>query len=121
MKWSALNYAEVALTVFALLFGSLIYERQFDSDGISNVFINIAIIALVASPIAINRFFLATSLSKRARQAVAGGYAACSVVTAIALSGGYASGYLFVPIVCAISLPLLHRLSNNRRECFPSV
>jgi hypothetical protein len=110
MKWSALNYAEAALTIFALLFGSLIYER---AEGPSNVFINIAIIALVASPIAINRFFLAAGLSKRAMQAVIGGYAACSVVASIALSGGYASDYLFVPILCAISLPLLQRLSNQ--------
>ncbi|KRR27497.1 hypothetical protein [Bradyrhizobium retamae] len=109
MKWSALNYAEAALTVFALLFGSLIYE-QF---GISNIFINVATIAVVASPIAINRFFLEAGLSKRSMQAVIGGYAACSVVAAMALSGGYASDYLFVPIVCAMSLPLLQRLSNQ--------
>lgn len=113
MKWSALNYAEAALTVFALLFGSLIYERQFDSEGLPNIFINVAIIALVASPIAINRFFLAAGLSKRAMQAVVGGYAACSAVASIALSGGHASDYLFVPIVCAISLPLLQRLPNQ--------
>jgi hypothetical protein len=109
MKWSALNYAEAALTVFALLFGSLIYE-QF---GVSNIFINVAIIALVASPIVLNRFFLEAGLSKRSMQAVVGGYAACGVVTSIALSGGNASDYLFVPIVCAISLPLLQRLSNQ--------
>ncbi len=119
MKWSALNYAEAALAVFALLFGSLIYERQFDSEGLSNIFINVAIIALVASPIAINRFFLATSLSTRSRRAVVGGYAACCIVATIALSGGYASAYVFVPIICAISLPLLHRLSNNPREFSP--
>ena len=113
MKWNALNYAEVALTIFALLFGGLIYERQFDADGLSNIFINVAVIALVASPIVINRFILAAGLNKRAMQAVVGGYAVCSVVTSIALSDGHASAYLFVPIVCAISLPLLHRLSKQ--------
>lgn len=113
MKLSALNYAETVLTVFALLFGSLIYERQFDAEGLSNIFINVAIIALVASPIVINRFFLVAGLNKRAMQAVVGGYTVCTVAASIALGVGYASGYLFVPIVCAISLPLLRLLTKQ--------
>lgn len=113
MKWSALNYAEAALTVFALLFGSLIYERQFDADGLWNIFINIAMIALVASPIVINRFFLAVAPGKRAFRAIATGYAVCCVVASVALSAGYASDYLFIPILCAISLPLLRLLSKQ--------
>lgn len=115
MKWSALNYAEAALAVFALLFGSLIYERF----EVSNIFINLAIIALLASPIATNRFLLTAGLGMKAIQAVVAGYAVCSVVMSVALGAGYASDYLFVPILCAISLPLLRLLSNQSATSVP--
>ncbi|KRQ95332.1 hypothetical protein CQ12_40060 [Bradyrhizobium jicamae] len=56
-------------------------DLPFDLFGVSNIFINVAIIALVASPIVINRFFLEAGLSKRAMQVIVGGYATCSVAT----------------------------------------
>lgn len=109
VRLTPINYIEITWVVASLFFGSLLYEQYYDG----NFFINVALIAAVASPVWINRFLLAAKLTRRQQLFLSAIYViACLWFVVLILDDRYSGALGVVPAGCSVVFLFLRWLTT---------
>jgi len=114
LNLTPIHYLEGAWLVLAMFFGSRIYQALYND----NLFINVAIIFAVASPVFLSRFLKASKLSIWQRRLVLIAYIVACLGFALAIGNNrYEAGdYFFIPLLCAVAAVIFRWLRETGED-----